>query len=95
MTDFDPISAGFRWFMSRHGSDRNDGPKTESIQAFLNDIARRMPARSLRARRLLEEFEDHLREKASQLQRQGMNEEEAAAAAIAQFGSSRRSAAAL
>jgi hypothetical protein len=86
MTDFDPISAGFRWFMSRQGSDRNDGPKSESIQAFLDDIARRMPARSLRALRLLEEFHDHLLEKASQLQRQGVNEEEAAAAAIAQFG---------
>jgi hypothetical protein len=87
MTDFDPISAAFRWLMARRGSDQKDGTNSDPIQAFLNDIARKMPARSLRALRLLEEFEDHLRERASQLQREGVNEEEAVAAAIAQFGS--------
>jgi hypothetical protein len=61
---------------------------TDPIQVFLNEVAGKMPARSMRARRLLEEFEDHLWERASRLQRQGMNEEEAFAAAIAQFGSS-------
>jgi hypothetical protein len=86
MTDFDPISAGFRLFVARFRRDR-DGATNETIQEFLNEVAGKMPARSLRARRLLEEFEDHLWEKASQLQRQGMNEEEAVAAAIAQFGS--------
>jgi hypothetical protein len=87
MTDFDPISAGFRWFMARRGSDRNDSPKSDLIQVFLNDVARRMPARSLRALRLLEEFEDHLREKSRQLQLQGMSEDDAVAVAIDQFGS--------
>ena len=61
--------------------------KIDPIQAFLNEVAGKLPARSLRARRLVEEFEDHLRERASQLRRQGMSEEEAAVAAIAQFGS--------
>jgi hypothetical protein len=70
--------------MSRPG--RSDGTNNDAIQSFLNDLARRMPRRSLRALRLLEEFDDHLRERARQLQRQGMNEEDAAAAAIAQFG---------
>jgi hypothetical protein len=60
---------------------------SDPIQAFLNEVAQKMPARSLRARRLLQEFEDHLRERADQLRLNGMNEEEAAVAAIAQFGS--------
>jgi hypothetical protein len=59
----------------------------DPIQAFLKVVARKMPFRSLRARRLLQEFEDHLRERADQLRLDGMNEEEAAVAAIAQFGS--------
>lgn len=59
----------------------------DPFQAFLKEVARKMPARSLRARRLLEEFEDHLRERAIQLQLQGLNEEDAVVAAIAQFGS--------
>jgi hypothetical protein len=59
----------------------------DPIQIFLNEVARKMPARSLRAQRLLEEFEDHLRERASQFQSQGLNEEEAGVAALVQFGS--------
>jgi hypothetical protein len=84
MTDFDPISACIRWFVSRERRDRSE---LTEIRTYIDELARRLPPRSRRGRRLLVEIEDHLRERASQLCGRGLSPDEAATEAIAQFGS--------
>jgi hypothetical protein len=60
--------------------------ENDPIDMYLNEFARQSAGRNRRARRALLEIEDHLRERAAALCRQGMEPAKAAAAAIAQFG---------
>jgi hypothetical protein len=84
MTDFDRISDGFRRFISHRRRDRSN---FAPIRAYIDELSRMLPPRSGRAKRLLVEIEDHLRESASQLCSRGLSPDEAATAAVAQFGS--------
>lgn len=58
----------------------------DPIQAFLIELARRMPGETSRTSRVLEEVEDHLIEKTDELRRQGLDFEAARAAAVERFG---------
>jgi hypothetical protein len=60
---------------------------SDPIRAYLDDLARRLRARSFRSRRVLEEIETHLRDSADALMRQGFDPGTAAEQAIERFGS--------
>jgi hypothetical protein len=65
----------------RHGLASGD-----RIDDYLQEVAGLFPQNSLRARRALKEIENHLRERADQLQCQGIDAETAATTAVERFG---------
>ncbi|MCI0332855.1 MAG: permease prefix domain 1-containing protein [Planctomycetes bacterium] len=58
----------------------------DPIQTYLMEFARRLPSHTRRAERAVVEIEDHLRERAEELCRKGMDARAAAKVAIEQFG---------
>jgi hypothetical protein len=84
MTDFDPVSVGFRWFIRReNGELPND---CDPIRSYLFEFAQRLPYRGARGNRVLTEMEDHLREVASELERHGIQSAAAAQESVDRFG---------
>ena len=58
----------------------------DPIQAYVMELARRLPRQGHRTDRVLAEIEDHLRETVDELSQQGMDPADAAAHAVERFG---------
>lgn len=68
---------------------------SDAIDAYLDDLADRLPAAGRQTRRTLAEAESHLRDAAEHLSAQGMSADEAQQHAIADFGSAAQVAGAI